>query len=55
MKSKTLVALATLLPAGAYAHPGHGSLGLFHHAGDAALLMVVCAAVWFGVSRLQQR
>ncbi|PIW62740.1 hypothetical protein [Shewanella sp. CG12_big_fil_rev_8_21_14_0_65_47_15] len=45
-----LVLLFTLLPTMAWAHPGHGGVGLFHHLLDfAPAIILVALLVWAGV------
>ncbi|MBY6094634.1 hypothetical protein [Ferrimonas balearica] len=44
-----------LLPSIGYAHPGHGGLGLFHHAWDLLLMLLVVAALVFGWQRFKRR
>ncbi|MBW3139669.1 hypothetical protein [Ferrimonas balearica] len=45
---KPIALLTALAPSLAYAHPGHGGLGLFHHAWDVMLMVVVAAALYAG-------
>ncbi|MBY5992410.1 hypothetical protein [Ferrimonas balearica] len=47
--------LAALAPSMAYAHPGHGGLGLFHHAMDVVLVAVVVAAAVAGWQLYKRR
>lgn len=42
--------LFTLLPALAWAHPGHGGVGLFHHLLDLAPAVILVALIaWAGI------
>ncbi len=48
---KALLLLASLLPAAAWAHPGHNGIGLFHHLNDllpiiALVIIVAGVMLW---------
>ncbi|MBY5921235.1 hypothetical protein [Ferrimonas balearica] len=54
MKNRIALLLG-LLPSLAYAHPGHGGLGLFHHAWDVMLMLLVAVALVIGWQRFKRR
>ncbi len=54
MKTK-LALLAALAPSLAHAHAGHGGFGLFHHALDLVLMLVVVAALMVGWQHYNRR
>ncbi|GIU23106.1 hypothetical protein [Shewanella colwelliana] len=49
--NKAIALLASLLPAAAWAHPGHHGIGLFHHLNDllpivAVVILVAGIMIW---------
>lgn len=45
-----LVLLCMLVPSMAWAHPGHGGVGLFHHLLDLAPAVILVALIaWAGI------
>ncbi|MBY5921607.1 hypothetical protein [Ferrimonas balearica] len=53
--NKRIAMLAALAPSLAYAHPGHGGLGIFHHAWDVVVMLVVVAALVAGWQLYKRR
>lgn len=50
-----LPAAAALAAVPAWAHPGHGAAGLWHHAGDWAGLLVLAGVVVFAARAIRRR
>ncbi len=56
MKKLLPTLIMLLIPAVSWAHPGHGSIGLFHHLSDVTPLIllaiiVACGAAWIRSKR----